>query len=283
MFGRIFLKFFWDVYDYLGRLIVANIILCLIITGLISAIWAAGYPLYMAIGKALFLPALGIGLFLTIALPFPAAAMIHFFSLVSDEHEPEWRDFKEGLKTHYIPLLKITAVFIIAFELLFLNILFYIRPHGFAPALKMAGMVIVGLCFWIFLYLAAMMLYAYPLYVHQRVGMKKNFIRSFILVMDNLGVSVLALLLLLGFWGLGFMTRGVLIFLLNLAMTAALCNSLYVNVMEKYEAKEAAKNQDESLESRPASWKDIKHEEFIHDRHKRYQRTLKDILKPWEY
>ncbi len=144
-------------------------------------------------------------------------------------------------------------------------------------------MVIVGLCFWIFLYLAAMMLYAYPLYVHQRVGMKKNFIRSFILVMDNLGVSVLALLLLLGFWGLGFMTRGVLIFLLNLAMTAALCNSLYVNVMEKYEAKEAAKNQDESLESRPASWKDIKHEEFIHDRHKRYQRTLKDILKPWEY
>lgn len=283
MFGRIFLKFFWDVYDYLGRLIAANILLCLIITGLFSAIWAGGYPLYMALGKPLLLLALGIGLFLIIALPFPAAAMIHFFSLVSDEHEPEWRDFKEGLKIHYWNLVKITALFVIAFELLLLNILFYIRPHDLSPMLKIAGTVIAGLCFWIFLYLVAMMLYAFPLYVHQRVGIKKVFVRSFILVMDNLGVSLLAIVLLLGFWGLGFVTRGVLVFLLNLALTAALSNSLYVNVMEKYEEKEAAKKEDEALESRPASWKDIKHEEFIHDRHKRYQRTLKDILKPWEY
>ena len=77
-------------------------------------------------------------------------------------------------------------------------------------------------------------------------------------------------------------TKGVTFFILNLALTASLSNSLYENVMEKYELREAEKKAKEE-DSKATSWKEIKTKEFIEDRHKRYRRTLKDILKPWEY
>ena len=283
MFGRIFLKFFWDAYDFIGTLILANIAFCLITTGLLAALIIIGYPLYGALGKPVVLLALGLGIFLTFAIPFPAAGFLHFLSIITEEREPEWREVITGLKTHYAPLLKVTAFFVCLLELLAVNIIFYIKPSASSHAVKLLGSIIAGLCVWIFLYLLVMMLYAYPLTVHQRVGMKKIFIRSFLLTMDNLGASILTGILALGLCGLGLITRGVAVFLLIPALTACLANSLFVNVMEKYELKEAAQKEQKMPTVQPASWKDIKHEEFIRDRHKRYQRTLKDILKPWEY
>jgi len=283
MFSRVFLKFFWDAYDFIGTLILANIAFCLIMTGLLATIITIGYPIYIALGKPALLMALGLGIFLSLAIPFPAAGFLHFLSIISEEREPEWREIITGLKTHYTPLIKVTAFYVCLLELLAMNIIFYIKPSVTSHAIKFLGSIIAGLCAWIFLYLLMMMLYAYPLSVHQKVGMKKIFIRSFLLTTDNLGASILTGILALGLCGLGLITRGVAVFLLVPALTACLANSLYVNVMEKYELKEAAHKEQKPQAAQPASWKDIKHEEFIKDRHKRYQRTLKDILKPWEY
>ncbi len=282
MFARVFAKFLWDAYDYVGRLILANIIFCFIIAGLMGAIFTTLYPLYSLMQQSYVILALGIGIFSIIALPFPAAGFLYFISLINQDSEPEFRDFVKGLRLHYFSLMKLTALFVFLFELIALNIAFYINPRVIPPQLRMIATVIAGLCVWLSLYLIAMALYAYPLSVHQGVGAKKAFIRSFLLVMDNIGVTILTLILLTGICGLGIVTKGIMIFVLNLALSASLANSLYENVMEKYELQEAKKRLAADA-PRPTSWKQIKTEDFIEDRHKRYKRTLKDILKPWEY
>jgi uncharacterized membrane protein YesL len=283
MFGRIFAKFFWDAYDYLGRLILANILFSLILLGFTAALTALLYPLYAALNKPTLILALGTGLLTILAIPFPAAGFCHFLSLITEEKEPEFRDFIKGIKLLYWPLVKMTGVFVLLLELLGLNIFFYLGAREIPPSLKIVSAVISGICVWIVLYLFAMMLYAYPLTVHQKVGMKKILIRSFILVLDNIGVTILTLIVFLGLVGMGLVTKGAAFFILNLALVASLSNSLYVNVMEKYELREAKKKAQTDSSAPPASWKDIKPREFIEDRHKRYRRTLKDILKPWEY
>ena len=277
-------KFFWDAYDYIGKLILANIIFSFIMGGLMAAVTTVFYPIYTGMDRSLVVVAVGIGLFLIISLPFPAAGFLYFFTPVTSDKEPELRDFLKGLKRHYWPLLKITAVFVLVIELLAVNIIFYIHPSIIPHSLKMIATIISGLCLWIFLYVAVMMLYAYPLCVYQGVGIKKVFVRSFILVMDNIGVSAASFIMLIGLLGVVIITKGVAFFILAPALTASLSNSLYVNVMEKYEIREAQKEGgEEEDEPRPASWKDIKDPQFIQDRHKRYKRSLRDILKPWEY
>jgi len=284
MFGRIFAKFFWDAYDYLGRLILANILFSLILLGLTAALTALFYPLYAGLNKPTLILALGTGLLAILALPFPAAGFCHFLSLITEEKEPEFRDFTKGLMIFYWPLVKLTALFVLLFEILGLNIFFYLSARAIPPSLKIVSAIIPGICAWIVLYLLAMMLYAYPLTVHQKkVGMKKILIRSFLLVLDNIGVTLLTMIVFLGLVGMGLVTKGAAFFILNLALVASLSNSLYVNVMEKYELREAKKKAQTDSSAPPASWKDIKPREFIEDRHKRYRRTLKDILKPWEY
>jgi uncharacterized membrane protein YesL len=283
MFGRIFAKFFWDTYDYLGRLIIANILFCLIMLGIAAALGTVLYPFYQAMDRPVFLLAFGIGLIAIFTLPFPAAGFLYFLSLISQEREPEFRDFFKGLKDSYWPIFKLSLVFVTAFELLGVNIIFYLNPSIIPSSLKIFTLIISGLCVWIFLYLFAMMLYAFPLLVYQKSGIWKTLFRSFLLVTDNIGVTILALLLLGGILGLGMVTRGMTFFVLNLALTASLANSLYENVMKKYEASEGEKRTERQSGEKHSSWKDIKDKEFIDDRHDRYRRTLKDILKPWEY
>jgi len=283
MFGRIFAKSFWDAYDYLGRLILANILFSLILLGLTAALTAFLYPLYAGLNKPPLILALGTGLLAILAIPFPAAGFLYFLSLITEEKEPEFRDFIKGLKILYWPLVKMTAVFVFLLGILSLNIFFYLGVREIPPFLKIISAVISGLCVWIVLYLFSMMLYAFPLAVHQKVGVRKILIRSFILVLDNIGVTILTLIVFLGIMGMGFVTKGAAFFILNLALVASLSNSLYVNVMEKYELREAEKKTQEDSSTPPASWKDLRPKEFIEDRHKRYRRTLKDILKPWEY
>jgi len=283
MFARIFAKFFWDAYDYVGRLILGNVVFFFLILGMTGAFTALFYPIYLYFGRSPVIFGLGTGAAILFALPFPAAGMIYFLSRISEEKEPELRDFIRGLRIHYTRLVKLTLAFVLFFEILAANILFYINPDIIPPQWKLVCAVISGLCVWIFLYLSAMMLFAYPLAVHQRVGIRKVLYRSFLLVIDNPGIVALTLMLLFIIWGVGVLTRGVTIFILNLALSASLCNSLYVNVMEKYERMALEKESREEEDTKPSSWKEIKTRDFIEDRHDRYKRTLKDILKPWEY
>ena len=283
MFQRIAAKFFWDFYDYLGRLILANILMSLAIMGLATGLVILLYPVYVSLGRPPIILAIGAGLFVILALPLPAAGISSFLSRITEDKEPEVRDILQGLRLHYWPLVKLTAVFVLLFEALLVNILFYLSARRVPSSLKLVSMIISGLCVWIFLYLGAMMLYAYPLAVHQKVGMKKIIIRSFVLVLDNLGVTLLALILVLGILGLGLVTKGAAFLILNLALIGSLANSLYVNVMEKYEIRETQNEKQEASSPMPASWKEIKDQEFIEDRHQRYRRKLRDILKPWEY
>lgn len=283
MFGRIFAKFFWDTYDYLGRLIAANIVFCLIMMGITVGLGTILYPFYQAMDRPVILLAFGIGIIVIITLPFPAAGFLYFLSLISQDREPEFRDFFKGLRESYWPLLKLSFIFVMVFELLGVNIIFYLNGRIVPSSLRIPTLVISGLCVWIFLYLFAMMLYAFPLVVYQKAGTKKALFRSFLLVTDNIGVTILALSLLAGIVGLGFVTRGMTFFVLNLALTASLANSLYENVMKKYEGRETQHQSEQESSEKPRSWKDIKDKAFIEDRHDRYRRTLKDILKPWEY
>ena len=284
MFPYIFAKFFWDAYDYIGRLVLVNVISGFLMLAVAMVTMGIFYPIYAALGKSLLILAAGAGFFMILALPLPFSGMIHFLSRISEDKEPETRDFMEGVRKHYWPLIKGTAVFVILFEVLAVNIGFYITTDLLTGKLKFFTMIISGLCVWIFLYLAVMMLYAYPLLVHQGyIGIKKMLVRSFLLVMDNALVTIICVILLLGIWGLGIATKGVLIMVLNFALTASLMNSMYVNVMEKYELREVTQQEKKEEGEKPASWKEIKTDEFIEDRHKRYKRSLRDILKPWEY
>jgi len=283
MIARLFAKFFWDVYDFLGRLILANVILFFLMTGLAAVASLVMYPLWDGVSRKMFVLAAA-GLFLIFAVPMPAAGLLSFLADISDDSEPAFRDIFAGLRRHYARLASLTAVFVLAFEVLAANFLFYMTSGAVPPALKIPAAVAAGLCLWAGIFLCAMMLYAYPLAVHQGVGLKKILKRSALLVLDNLGATVYAIVMAAGILGLGLLTRGVTIFLFNLVLWASLSNSLYVNVMEKYELREAQKAATGEREGpRPASWKQLKHEEFIEDRHKRYKRTLREILKPWEY
>jgi len=282
MFRRIIAKFFWDSYDYLGRLLVANIIFFLIILGLSAVFYTLFYPVYKALGSSGWLICLGVGTIAVVSLPFPASGFLYFFTRISLNKEPEFRDFLTGLRIHYKSLVKITFAFVVLLELLLINILFYIHSPFTSPILKMVSLVFCGICVWIMLYLCAMMLYAYPLVIHQGVGIKKVFFRSFVLVLDNMGITAYCIMLGLGIITLGLITKGMAFFVINMALLASLSNSLYENIMEKYEILEAGK-QNSKETNKPSSWKQLKTRDFIEDRHKRYKRTLKDILKPWEY
>ncbi|MBN1902827.1 hypothetical protein JW926_16005 [Candidatus Sumerlaeota bacterium] len=283
MFGRIFAKFFWDAYDYLGRLVLANILFFLIIMGITIILGTLFYPLYYALGRPVLPFIFGMALIAVFTLPFPASGFLYFLSLISKDKEPEFRDFFRGIKHSYWALFRLCLVFAAIFLLLGVNIFFYLNPDIIPPSLKTITLVISGICVWIFLYLIAMMMYAFPLTVYQKAGIRKTLFRSFLLVTDNIGVTILAILLLGVIVALGLVTRGMTFFVLNIALIASLANSLYDNVMKKYEAREAEKQKELESKHKPGSWKEIKHKEFIEDRHDRYHRTLKDILKPWEY
>ncbi|MBN1899901.1 hypothetical protein JW926_01080 [Candidatus Sumerlaeota bacterium] len=283
MFGRIFAKFFWDAYDYLGRLVLANILFFLIVMVIAIILGTVFYPLYYALGRPILLFGFGAALIAVFTLPFPASGFLYFLSLISEDKEPEFRDFFKGVKYRYWALFRLCLVFAAAFFILSVNVFFYLNPDIIPPSLKTVTLVISGVCVWIFFYLSAMTLYAFPLAVYQRIGIKKILFRSFLLVTDNVGVTILAVLFLTIILALGILTRGMTFFVLNIALTASLSNSLYNNVMKKYEARDAEKQKEQESERKPGSWKEIKNKEFIEDRHDRYRRTLKDILKPWEY
>lgn len=90
--------------------------------------------------------------------------------------------------------------------------------------------------FWLYLllFLGILQTYMFPLLIEQDTGIKKVIIRSFLLSIDNIGVSFVLFLVVLALCALCIVT-GVGALLLLMGVKSFFDTKTFLTVMEKYE------------------------------------------------
>lgn len=276
---------FWDCYDHLGRLFIANVLLFFL---LIAVGFAAMYltsPL-----TAVLPPAQGILiLFVAFAVVTPLtltlwlAPLIHFGALVSAEKNPAFGEFARGLRLHGFRLWKYTTLLALIIGVLLVNIWFYTYGGLFPERMRFIGFILAGLCFWMLLFASASALAALPMLVREQLTAVQALKRGFAcLLRQPLPVLSLAIFIA-SLWIISLWLRGAPVFLFGFSGTAMLMNSLH-DVMKAREL-ESSGAVGESPE-KGSSWRDIRQREAAEEKQRmdrvRYERTLRDLLRPWE-
>lgn len=253
MLSRTLAKFWWDTYDFLGQLVLANILSflasCLIIP--IPGIWAA---------------------------------FLYFTAQISDDREPVFADFWVGFKRYFLRSTLLTLIAVLVIGTLIVNILFYMNSAVVPSSLRIPAAIAAGFCFWLMIFALMVLLYAYPIMVTQNAGIGFTLKRAALIVLDNPLYSFAILIMLAGILVLALVTFvGPAVFLY--ALSATMANSALDNVMKKYADRQAAQKALEQPQEqrRPTSWKQIKDEEERQKKHDRYKRSIREIFKPWEY
>lgn len=172
--GRAWRRTFWNLYDNLGMLILAN------------TIW--------------LLPALTI-----VLKPAASMAMFYIAYLIVSDRPAGIKDFFIGFKKYFLKSTVISFTLCIIWLLLIYNIKFYLQHLG------ITGVILAGISFWLFIFITIGSIYIYPLlcrgknirysYILVIDNFKTSLILSFYLlililfeiIVPILGTSILAI------------------------------------------------------------------------------------------
>lgn len=273
---------FWDSYDHLFVLAVTNVVYFVLLNILI--VFSA--PLMRALVETLPTPTLVMFLFLGSVLVVPVllaliyAPVGHFCRRISGEKDPGFGDLFTGLRVLGLRMWLFFFVIVAVIGVLLVNAWFYLAGGVFPDSLQLVGGLLAGLCIWAALTLLVVLQVALP--IHWRQGRT---------VLGSLRGGVAALLrypgLLIGNF-LFLVSLGVLsvlamfapILLFGIVGPVVLFNAMYDVLVEHEEALEAGEKPE------PASWAEIeardKEEEAVRMKKLRYNRTFRDILRPWQ-
>jgi uncharacterized membrane protein YesL len=280
LLSRIYRRFLWQAYDNIGGLIAVNAIWF----GLFAVPTVLCFRFAPLAPPARLAATTLVGL-LTYALG--GSGVFAHVAKIARREEPAVRHFFRDGRRFYIRTLGLTAIFAAAYLLLFHSIRFY-------GALKAGGGVLgyflAGVQIWILAFCLVMQVYLLPLLFIKNWGIKQTIKWSALLVVLRPGLALLVFLQVFGI-SLVLAITGIGIVLLVYSFGALFLSICLQEVLRQMEARRTPKQ-------RPTSWKEIFAER---DRRggrdqgggqqegdgeggeeEEDQRSLKDILRPWD-
>lgn len=286
MFQQIIKQWFWDQYDHLGRLLAANVVLFMVT--MVAVVYTLAALSYLGEGAPPGFRALAIAVALVVVPPVLLAlwfgSVSHFAGYVSDEKDPGFRVFMAGLARRFFRAWRFFATVCVLFALLGINIWFYTLSGRLQGTLLYVGFALAGICFWLIVMLLISLLASIPVLFRQQRGIFQTIKVGFIALLKYPGLMIGSFAFLASLWIIGVAIKFAGVLLFGFTGTAMLMNSLYDVITELEAAQEDAAK--ETGDSRPRSWKELRamEKEGEEDRMKkaRYERTLRDVLKPWE-
>lgn len=223
---------------------------------------------------------------LIVPIPGVIAGLLYVMHLISSNREPSFADFFTAGLRYYWRSLLLCLIYFIGILILIINIHFYINPQVIPTNLRIFAAVIAGIFFWLFVIFIASAFFTFPLLVKSNLTVPTTLKRGIILMLANPGLTFASLASALILF-LGTIISVVGIFFLLFVFLAALANATYDTAIERLEKIMRPKSTSPAEEKKaPSSWHEIKKQQQADaEQHKydRYRRTLRDILKPWEY
>ena len=284
MIGQALKQWFWDCYDCLGRLLVLNLGLGILFVtaallglGVLAAVAPALSPqaTFLLLAAAMMLvgaPMAGLWL----------AGMLEFGRLSTEKNDPPLRSFLGGMRAHGLRMVGLVGLATAIIVVLLANIFYYAVIGGLEGALSDVGGLLSGLSFWGILLVLGSLLHAAPLAVRRRMGARAALKLGFFLVLRHPMLTLGVLLFLGSLWVIGAVMRMVGLVIFGFSFPVMLVNSVHDVVWERINARQPAP----SAAPVAASWHEVRAQEEEAERQRldaaRYDRTFRDILKPWE-
>jgi hypothetical protein len=276
MLPRVVQRWFWDSYDSLWQLGLANLALFvpgfLLGYGLLVLAAAAGTATPAAVGIiaaacAFVLPLFGAAWF---------SSVIPFAAEVAQDRDPPLRRLFAGMRGAFLPLWKYLSICGAAAAVLGVNLWFY---------MMMKWWPIAGVALWALVLHAAAMLHGIPLAARLGTGPVRTLRVSWSLMFAHPVLTAGVLLMVLALWILGGMCRFVGIMLFGFSGTGTLLNALHDTTQEWQQALSrhvaAADPADPRaiLKARALADADVLQPR---EDDTRYRRGARQILRPWE-
>jgi len=282
-FRRVLLQWFWDSYDHLVALLLANIALFVLVflvlyKGLVLTFHAAeGLP---PAGLVLACATAG-WLLLTPAMALWIGCFSRVLPLIARERPVGWRDFVGGVWENGWRSLRFAGAAVGGVMILLVNLWFYTLGGAMASMGRPVAMALGGLTFWVLVSWMTICVCALPWFFRGGLGVRGSLRRGLVLLLTRPGLAlgVATHVGLLWLVGLGLQMVGA--FLVSFSLSATFLNSVF-------DVLEAEANPEEPLPAPDSlgSWKEREAVEKAHERRRmdglRYNRTLRDVLKPWE-
>jgi uncharacterized membrane protein YesL len=283
--SRIYRRFLWQAYDNIGALIAIN------------AIWFGIFAVptvlcfrFTPLGPGLRLAATVVVGLLTYAVA--ASGVFAQVARIARREEPSVRGFFREGRPFYFRALGLSAIFTAAYLLLYHSIRFYGSlkvGHG------VLGYFLAGIQIWILAFLLLMQVYLLPLLFLKGWGIRQVLKWSAMLVVLRPGFTALVFLQVFGL-GVVLSVTGIGIVLLVYSFGALFLN---IAVRQMLRSLEPPRKPVEG--KRPTSWKEILGERagaagadgvggrpgsegraVEDEEEKEDQRSLRDILRPWD-
>ena len=151
----LFKKWFWNTYDYLGTLIVVNILWVLLVLPLVT-------------------------------LPLAFAGLFRVTGRIAAYEETGVRDFFSNTRGDVSRSFSLCAIYVVTILLLTANIVFYVRIMNEWP---WVGAILSGVMIWLIFFVCLTGVYTFPLMQQNQFSLKKIIRSGIFLVMDNIRFS----------------------------------------------------------------------------------------------
>ena len=264
---KIITGFFWDFYDNLGKSLLLNALWFICnIPALFFFFAALGSKSPFWIATTLFL--------VWLSMSFTLSGLYYAAYKMVEQKETLLKDYFQGLRLFGIKGLGYGFLIGLLYIIIGVNINFYLTFKGTA---KWTGSLLAGLSFWAGLFGLLVTQYIYPLLVRQNPGFKKVIKRSFLLTIDNLGVSCISGLTLFSLIVLSIITVVGPVFFTFSILTIWTSNLLF-EVLAKYEKVDEPPPLKPG--EKPTSWHQILKKAPPQWRHE--NRGWKDLFRPWD-
>ncbi|MCC6545642.1 hypothetical protein IT570_00630 [Candidatus Sumerlaeota bacterium] len=285
MLAQVLKQWFWDCYDHLLALFLANIIFFALVFGslvLVVQVTMPALPLFSPIVQVHVAAAMAV-LFSSVVGALWFSATGYFGSLVEREKYPGFRDLLRGIRADFFLQFKYVGLCATLIAILAINIWFY-SFSGLLPASEFLRYTLSGFCFWIILLLLASMIVGLPLRSRERTSVKATLKRSLLMLVRSPLLILGMFFFIMSLWIISAWLRFAPIFLFGFSGTALMINSLYDVMILKQD--QGHRMDLERGSATATSWKqrrDLDAEaEQVRMLRSRYERTFRDLLRPWE-
>ncbi len=281
-------QWFWDLYDHLGRVVAWNLILTVIffsigyyglylLTALLTNLPSELIRMFVRFGAfILFLPPI-LAFWFSSALPYAYKA--------SQRLEPQFSDFYHSLKSTYIRFYLFSLIYCVIQGFLLMNFWFYYLSGAIPAELQLISFLASGIFLWANIGFLAIAVIYFPLAARTS---KSPFtcLKTATLCLIRFPIFLLlALVFLSSLWIIAWGARLAPVLLFGWVGTAFLMNSildlidLRLSLEEKFQKEYPAK-------TLPKKWFEIisasSSQTIMADWYEKYQRSMREILKPWE-
>jgi uncharacterized membrane protein YesL len=261
LLATIYKKFFWNTYDNIGKLILINLLWFCI--GPLPTYLTFRYVPLEALPRIIVTVAVGL-----ILHAYANSGVFGVTARLVDYQEADLSRFFEEAGKYFFKTLVLGLIYGTAFVLLFYGIRFYInvKVGGGILGFFLAGWQACILAFCLFV-----QVYLFPLLVSKPWGLLRVMKWSAMLVALKPGFTALVFLQALAIFVILTIT-GVGAVLLTMSVVSVFLSTTTREAWKEMEARWKPKK-------KPTSWKEIFEERDLEEEE---NRTLKDILRPWD-